>query len=134
VTAQSPVADSGGADRRQTLAERLEHGPLPLSTCLAYAAQIARELRDLHAKGGAHGHIATSAVVLDASGASLAQSLHYTDGAFASRDVRGWGAMLEELIGAGVDASDERKGPEAVCCPRRVDWRGNAWRDRRRAC
>jgi hypothetical protein len=87
---------------------------LPLSTSLSYAAQIARELRDLHARGGAHGHIATSAIVLDAAGASLAQSLHYTDGAFASRDVHGWGAMLQELVGAGEDMPGERKGPEAV--------------------
>jgi hypothetical protein len=119
LTATSPTTDGGAPPERQTLAERLRRGPLALSVGLGYAAQIARELRDLHAHGDSHGHIAASGVLLSGEGASLAPSLHYAGATFAQRDVQCWGLLLQELVGgaAAVDpgvSEDSRKGPDSV--------------------
>jgi len=102
----------------QTLAGTLARGPLPVGTALNYASQIARELRDLHAAGGVHGHLSAFTILIGASGALLAPSLAYPGEHAAQRDVEAWGGVLLELLGgvAGVReaAGGSGRGPEGV--------------------
>jgi hypothetical protein len=52
----SPVATNRGAARGgDTLARRMEQGPLPLGEALRYARDIANHLRELHEEGRVHG-------------------------------------------------------------------------------
>lgn len=102
-----PSANQGGISRSNTASLiALAHGR-------ACSPRPAREVARI-------GHIATSAIVLDTAGASPAESLHYTDGAFASRNVRGWGAMLQELVGVGEKCAGFRSGA-AIGAPARAE-------------
>jgi len=58
----------------ETLAERMERGPLPVGEALRYAIQIARYLRDLHAQGLVYGAVSSHLIVLAPSGACLRPS------------------------------------------------------------
>jgi hypothetical protein len=55
-------------ERGETLAERLERGPLPLATAVRYAYDIAKALREIHKKGEAHGSVSGRAIRLQPSG------------------------------------------------------------------
>ena len=83
--------------RGQTLAERLSGGPLPVAAALGYAAQIGRELRTLHSAGGVHGQVEAVKIQVGPGGASLAPG-ESAAGQDARRDVRGWGAVLYEML------------------------------------
>ncbi|MDE3165410.1 MAG: hypothetical protein KGN36_06360, partial [Acidobacteriota bacterium] len=107
-----------------TLAETLARGRLPLSRILAYAAQIAGELREMHQRGAAHGEVSTAAILLGPAGASLAPSRPYVVLYKAQSDIEGWGNVLWEMLtGAGIPArcnltpppdDAPRHGPESV--------------------
>ena len=55
----------------ETLAERLESGPLPIDRALALAVQIAEALDAAHTKGVIHRDLKTSNIMLTASGVKL---------------------------------------------------------------
>jgi len=100
----------------QTLAGLLTRGPVAPAVALAYAAQIAGELRDLHAEGGVHGHVSTTTALVGPAGVRLAPSLAYPGEHAAQRDVEAFGALLMELIGdcAADGPSGRARGPESV--------------------
>lgn len=107
-----------------SLADALASRPLPLAQALAYATQIAGELRLMHLRDTAHGEVSTANILLGASGATLAPSRPYVAQYKAQGDIEGWAAVLWEMLtGTTVPAQGvfrlpvtegPRHGPESV--------------------
>ena len=111
-TGSTSSGDAPGT-RRQTLTDTLSGGALPAARALGYAVQIARELRDLHAAGAMHGRVTAANIQIGPTGASitLAQPAQGQD---AYSDVRGWGAVLYEML---TGASIPTEGPPSLPVP-----------------
>jgi len=55
----------------ESMAERLKHGPIPLSTALLYASHIAAALAEAHAKGIVHRDLKPGNIMIAKSGAKV---------------------------------------------------------------
>ena len=124
LSASPQAADFEELADRRTLADVLSRGPLALPQALSYAAQVAKQLRDLHAAGNVHGLVSSPVILVEARGAKLPPSLAYPGEQPAQCDVQGWGTVLQEMLAGQPNADDKpfgaplpanaRKGPEAV--------------------
>lgn len=106
-------ANLGALENKGAISIGTEELPLPLA--LAYAADIAAGLRDLHARGRVHGAVSAAAVALDAGRAVLGSET--VSGRGESRDdITAFGALLSEMIGArnAGDAEEVRKLAELL--------------------
>jgi len=97
----------------ETLAERMERGPLPVGEALRYAIQIARYLRDLHAQGLVYGAVSSHLIVLAPSGACLRPSGGVAHLGDRRDDVAAFGGVLREILPA-LQTSDSRDAMAAL--------------------
>ncbi len=83
---------------RETLADRIAQGPLPLAYALRCATDIALAMRDLHADGRAHGRVEAATVLLRGRGASLAAPLGRSAHISIRTDVAAFGRVLHQML------------------------------------
>ena len=107
-----------------TLAQRLEQGPLPLGEALRCARDIANHLRELHEEGRVHGEVVPRLVMLRQSGNVLMPPNAPPNDLGSIADIHAFGVMLyqmltgrkptpEELLSTPIQAPP-RKGPGAI--------------------
>lgn len=82
----------------ESLTERMGRSPLPVAEALRHATQIATCLRDLHMQHLIFGAVSSQLIQLGPKGASLRSSGALAQRGDASRDVKGLGAVLGEML------------------------------------
>ena len=87
-----------GAGHKESLAERLASGALPVPYALLCAIDVASTLRELHRKGLAHGEVGTGSIWLKESGALLQPRGSRSRSADARTDVAAFGAVLYQMF------------------------------------
>jgi hypothetical protein len=92
------ASDPGAARSGDTLAHRMEQGPLPLANALRYARGIATHLRDLHEEGRVHGEVGAHLVVLRQSEALLMPPIGRPENSSSLGDVNAFGSLLYEML------------------------------------
>ena len=119
--------------RSETLAERLERGPLPLSLALHYAYDIARALRELHQAGQAHGSVSGRAIELRPSGAVLGipAAGFQPESAWRS-DLRGFGWVLRSMFPDEQPPEPPGSSPPSTCAAGSTTSATGVWEAARR--
>jgi hypothetical protein len=119
LTSNFPISGAPEPVRDGTLADALAAGRVPLSRALEYAVQVGRELRAMHAAGLTHGKVSSAHIGLGKAGAQLLEPA--ADGGDPTSDVRGWGAVLYEivigtrpLISAAPEATQQTGGRSSI--------------------
>jgi hypothetical protein len=80
------------------LAERLKEGPLPLSSALLCAADVAQALRDVHLAGRNHGQVNAAHVLMTAEGSELRSPDGPSESGDRHRDIMALGALIFEIL------------------------------------
>lgn len=119
----TPATDRN-AGAGDTLARRLEQGPLPLGEALLCARDVANHLRELHEDGRAHGEVGPRLVILRRSGSVLMPPAAGPSYANSLADVVAFGTMFYEMLTSRKPTTETllstplqgppRKGPGAV--------------------
>jgi hypothetical protein len=97
---------SANEPHEESLAERMGRGPLPLTEVLGYATQIATCLRDLHMNRLVYGAVSSQLILLGPSGATLRSSVGLIPLGDGHKDVKAFGAVLDEML-HGMDGPEE---------------------------
>ena len=87
-----------GSGFRESLAQKLATGPLPVAEGLHIATGIASALRELHQKGLIHGDVRAESVWVDAGGAILEARGTRCQMADPQVDVTAFGSVLYEMF------------------------------------
>jgi hypothetical protein len=91
---------------KESLAERLAMGPLPLLEALRYAREVAAAVRDLHRQGVAHGAVSSQLIMLGESGAALGATSKASCLGDRCLDVKALGEVLDDMLGGGEAEGD----------------------------
>jgi len=104
----APQAECPPAGKKEglRLSHQLADGLLPLAAALAYAADVASALRDLHSNGLAHGAVGANSVQLGPRGATLMAPREFREHTGQASDVRAFGALLHEMIAGSKPAGE----------------------------
>lgn len=111
-----PTDFAAGAFAPERLADRLAAGRLPLHHALRCGADLALNLRDLHAARSAHGSVTPVFVALEPARAVLIPAPGSAATASADGDARAFGAVLYEML-VGRKPDREAFAPSAVRSP-----------------
>ena len=82
----------------ESLADRLQRGPLPLAVALECFADVAQALRDLHAEGGCHGQVNAGNIVLTPAGAELRSAGGLPGAGDHADDAAALGALIFQVF------------------------------------
>ena len=122
--AWTPAESGTGAAGGDSLAHRLEQGPIPLSLALECARDVADQLRELHEEGRAHGGVDPHLIELRKPGAVLLPPNDVPEHPSPLADIVGFGSVMEQMLRGHKPSTDSlipasphpapRKGPGAV--------------------
>jgi serine/threonine protein kinase len=101
------VPDSGPEGLlKESLADRLALGPLPILEALRYATEVAAAVRDLHNQGVAHGAVSSRLIMLGESGVTLTTTGKTRCLGDKCLDVKAFGEVLDDVLGGDDSEGD----------------------------